>query len=408
MQKILFILPSFWLGWTEKTAQIYLKYLKNEFDVYACALNKTWPREWFFKENAKDVFVCHSDFSLLQNFIKKEKIDILYLHGISWKNNSLELISFLRWAKWKNINIIETSPFSLFTPDTEKYVDQKLFVSKTSLLKFLWKFKQPDITKYNYLYNPIDCKYLENFRLKTSEKDELRKQYNLDDKFVIGKVGRADIWKRDDTIIDIVPNLIKKIPNLMIIVRSMPKSKLKKIKRKKIEKHFLILPESSDEREIAETYQLMDIMLHTSRIWESFWITLVEWMFFGLPIISNSTDWMQRTIYDRDNSQSEIIWQNNYITNSKKKMIEKIVELKEDKKMYNQISNDNVKRVYETFYANILRERLKNFLLNNNEEKKILIFDKEINNYKKLVISENLFIRMYLSVKAIYEKFLLK
>jgi len=46
----------------------------------------------------------------------------------------------------------------------------------------------------------------------------------------------------------------------------MPKSKLKKIKRKKIEKHFLILPESSDEREIAETYQLMDIMLHTSRI----------------------------------------------------------------------------------------------------------------------------------------------
>jgi len=89
-------------------------------------------------------------------------------------------------------------------------------------------------------------------------------------------------------------------------------------------------------------------------------------------------------------------------------MIEKIVELKEDKKMYNQISDDNIKRVYEIFDANVLKQRLKNFLLNNTEKSKIFDFDKEISDYKQSIIKENLFKRMGLSIKAIYEKFLSK
>jgi len=52
----------------------------------------------------------------------------------------------------------------------------------------LWKFKKPNITKYNHLYNPIDCEYLENFRLTTDKKNILRRKYDLNDKFVIGKV----------------------------------------------------------------------------------------------------------------------------------------------------------------------------------------------------------------------------
>jgi len=76
-----------------------LKYLKNDFDVYACALNNGGPRELFFKENAKSTFICNGNFSLITDFIKERQIDILYLHGISGKKNSLELISFLKWAK---------------------------------------------------------------------------------------------------------------------------------------------------------------------------------------------------------------------------------------------------------------------------------------------------------------------
>jgi glycosyltransferase involved in cell wall biosynthesis len=66
---------------------------------------------------------------------------------------------------------------------------------------------------------------------------------------------------------------------------------------------FIYLPETVDEEEIASTYQLMDIMLHTSRIGESFGMTLVEGMLFGLPILTNSTDFRECTLFDRDNSQ---------------------------------------------------------------------------------------------------------
>lgn len=403
-KKLLFIVPSLWLWGTEKTAQIYLTALKDDFDVYVCALNNSWPREQLFREQAKDIIICEWDFVKLEEFILNKKIDIVYLHWISGKKNSIALVSFLKQLKWQWIQIIETSPFSLHTPDTEQYLDYKLFVSKTSLLKFLWKFKQPKTTKYYYLYNPIDCIYLEQFRLNPEEKKELRKKYNLEDKFVIWKVGRADIWKRDDTIINIMPNLIKKIPNIVALVRSIPNSKLKKIKKLWIEKYFVVLSESVDEKEIANTYQLMDLMFHTSRIGESFWITLVEWMFFGLPIISNFTDWMQWTAYDRDNSQSEIIWKNNYILNKHKDMINKILEFKENRELYDKISKQNIERVYQNFDVKKLVEKLKSILINEGNTIKNIEFDREISNYKMNVIKESCFRRMYLSLKAIYEK----
>jgi hypothetical protein len=76
------------------------------------------------------------------------------------------------------------------------------------------------------------------------------------------------LWKWDDTIIHVVPKLLKYIPNLKIVIRAIPEIKKNKIKRMGIEKYFIYLPESALEKDITETYQLMDIMLHTSRIGE--------------------------------------------------------------------------------------------------------------------------------------------
>jgi glycosyltransferase involved in cell wall biosynthesis len=50
-----------------------------------------------------------------------------------------------------------------------------------------------------------------------------------------------------------------------------------------------------------------DVCIHTSRIGESFWISMVEAMYFWVPVLSMDTDFLRWTVHDRDNSQWEIL-----------------------------------------------------------------------------------------------------
>lgn len=406
MKNLLFLLPIFWLGWTEKNAYIFMKSLKWEFNVFAASLFWWGKRFSDFKKIAEDMLVTNWDYWELKCFIERNKIDVVYMHLVSWKKNSQSLIDFLKRLNSKKIRIIETSPFSLYTPDTEKFLDYKLFVSKTSYLKFLWKFKKPTTTKYSYLYNNIDSDNLQKYRL--NEKEKLREREKLWIKksdFVVWKVWRADLRKRDDTIIDIVPILIKNIPNLKVVIRALPKYKFKKIKRLWIEKYFVLLPESVNEQDIANTYQVMDVMLHTSRMWESFWIALAEWMFYWLPVLTTDTDWSQRTAFDRDNSQWEILWNHNaeFISNDINYLANKIIELYKNNDFRKKVGYKNMEYAKNTYSVNILKNKLMRIINDTN----IIDFnyDEELSLYKTRTIHTPFYTRLKLSIKAIYEYF---
>lgn len=406
MKNILFLLNWYGIWWTEKNAYIYMKSLKDKFNIFSASVYKWWERFDDFKNISNDILIANWDYWKLKNFIENNNIDIVYMHLISWHKNSKNLIDFLNWLKNKKIKIIETSPFSVNTPDTEKFIDYKLFVSKTSLLKYLWKFKKPNITKYYYLYNNLDSETLEKYFLDENKKAEEReKLWMKKDDFVIGKVWRADLRKRDDTIIDIVPILIKNIPNLKVVIRALPKYKFKKIKRLWIEKYFVLLPESVNEQDIANTYQVMDVMLHTSRMWESFWIALAEWMFYWLPVLTTDTDWSQRTAFDRDNSQWEILWSHNsdFISNDLNYLARKIVELYRNEDLRRDIWNKNHEYAINTFSVNNLRIRL--IWILNESITTDFDYDKELSLYKKRVIESSFFERLKISIKAIYEYF---
>ncbi len=406
MKNLLFVLLKLWIWWTEKTAYIYMKSLSHEFNVFTVAINKWWERYDDFKKYSNDILIAEWNYQKIKDFTIKNKIDIIYMHWVSWHKNSSELIDFLKWAKEKNIKIIETSPFSLFTPETEKFLDYKLFVSKTSLLKFLWKFKSPNITKYDYLYNPLDTELLEWYRINNTEKQKEREKIWIKKcDFVIWKVWRADLWKRDDTIIDIVPLLVKDIPNLKIVIRALPRYKLKKIKRLWLEKYFVLLPESVNEKEIANTYQIMDVMLHTSRIWESFWIALAEWMFYWLPVLTTDTDRSQRTAFDRDNSQWEILWEHNreFISNDLHYLANKIIELYKNVELRKDIWDKNSEYVQNHYLVNILKNKLLNIL--NNDYIADFNYKNELLIYEQSIKKQSFIERLLISIKAAYESF---
>lgn len=406
MKNLLFLLPKLWLGWTEKTAYIYMKSLRNDFNVFIASIFQWGERLNDFSEIWNDILIAEWDYQKIKDFTIKNKIDIIYMHWVSWRKNSPELIEFLKWTREKNIKIIETSPFSLFTPDTEEFLDYKLFVSKTSLLKFLWKFKKPSATKYDYLYNPLDIELLEKYCISNIERENEREKIWIQrTDFVIWKVWRADLWKRDDTIIDIVHLLIKDIQNLKVVIRALPKYKLKKIKRLWIEKYFVLLSESVNEEEIANTYQIMDVMLHTSRIWESFWIALAEWMFYRLPVLTIDTDRSQRTAFDRDNSQWEILWENNreFISNDLHYLANKIIELYKNTELCKSIWDKNYEYVQNHYAVDILRDKLLK-IINDNYESNFNC-EKEFSIYKQSIKKQSFIRRLLMSIKATYESF---
>jgi glycosyltransferase involved in cell wall biosynthesis len=95
--------------------------------------------------------------------------------------------------------------------------------------------------------------------------------------------------------------------DIKVLIRAAPEIKIQYIQQLWLSEYFVFLPETIDDAELAYTYQMMDIMLHTSRIGESFGVSLVEGMYFWLTIVTNSTDFRDYTIFDRDNSQIEIV-----------------------------------------------------------------------------------------------------
>lgn len=411
-KNILEICNWLWIGWTEKTMQIFCKYLdKDKYNIFACGIFRWGNREKIIRWYVKDLLISNWNIEDIKNFILKNNINIVHWHSITltkWLefDKSLELLKFL---KNKKIKIIETAPFSLYNKEIDNLLDYKLFVSKTSLLKFFWKFWKYNIKKekYSFLYNPIDTEILENYKLNSLEKNKLREQYWIwKNDFVIWKIWRANLWKWDDTIINIIPELVKNIKNIKVVIRAIPDIKKKKIDKLWLSKYFIFLSESVLEKEVAYTYQSMNCMIHTSRIWESFWMTLVEGMFFWLPVITKSTDFIKKTIFDRDNSQVEIIndKKNWFIENDNKKIIEKIVELYKKKDLYNNISEYNKKYSIDKFNWIKLTKQLE------------LVMDCNILNksdyclqyYKKITKNEsvkNIFIE---NIKALYEKFILK
>ncbi len=413
-KNILEICNGLWLWWTEKTMQIFCKYLdKTKYNVFACGIFKWWERAKLIESHVSNLLIANWNIDEIKDFINENNIDIVHWHSISqnaWNEfeKSIELLKFL---KSKNIRVIETSPFSLYNEEVDSLLDLKLFVSKTNLIKYFWKFgkKINDKSKYSFLYNPLDTEELEKLRLNDKEKILLRSQYWISKTdFVIWKVWRANLWKWEDTIINIVPDLIKTIPNLKVVIRAIPEIKKKKIKKMWIEAYFIYLPETVSEKEISETYQLMDVMVHTSRIWECNSVAINEWLFFSIPIITTSTDFLQFTLFGRDNWQIEVIRDNInwFVSNQIIEIIKFIITLNSDKLLLETIKNNSKNKSIFLFDSTNITKQLESFIENWN--KNLYDLDHELKLYKKNRKKVSIFSLFKINIEAIYEKFINK
>lgn len=220
----------------------------------------------------------------LKNIIKREKYDIVHAHG-----SSAILLLEMYAAKLAGCKI--RISHSRNTKSAHPIVDKLLrpFFYRTYTHGFAcgkdagkWLFGNREFT---VIPNGND---VQKFKYNKEIRQNFRKEMNLNQKKVIGHVGRFNYQKNHEFLIDIFYELTKLDSNAMLVL--IGEGKLfndikEKVKKLGIKEKVIFVGESL---KINKWLQAMDIMVFPSRF-EGFPNVVVEWQIAGLPCIISDT-----------------------------------------------------------------------------------------------------------------------
>lgn len=154
--------------------------------------------------------------------------------------------------------------------------------------------------KFKVMNNAID---VDKFKFNYKKRNEIRKELNLENSFVIGNVGRFTKQKNQEFLIDVFVKIRKEKDNakLLLIGKGENEAKL----RKKV--HFLGLDNDVifliDRSDVNELYQVMDVFVMTS-------------LFEGLPVVAVEAETNGLPCFFSNNISKEVLFtKNSYIIN---------------------------------------------------------------------------------------------
>ncbi|MPN05710.1 putative glycosyltransferase EpsF [bioreactor metagenome] len=134
------------------------------------------------------------------------------------------------------------------------------------------------------IYNAIN---VDKYAFSNDDRVRIRLQYDLNDKTVVGFVGRLELQKNPVFLIDIFAEIVKKEPNarlMMVGDGSLRPAVEKRISELNLEEEVLMLGERNDVNELLHA---MDLFLLPS-LFEGLGIVLIEAQAAGLPCITSA------------------------------------------------------------------------------------------------------------------------
>lgn len=282
----------------------FCKYLnKDIFSVFVAAYREGGIQEKRLRSLGMEYLVARGEVTPLRQFIKNKKIDILHIHR-SGGYVPLET-ALLKAAKEDNprIIIIEKNVFGKFDSVSGTDISCSMFQSMMQLNERYLPAagKSFDFNTMKVFYNMVDAAELEPYRLTEQQIAVYKKEWGIETgDAVIGKIGRPDLAKWSDLLLEMMPLLIKLVPQIKCVIIGLPDNRRRRIQRSGMANHFIILPPTDDEARVQAFYQVIDVLAHSSKIGECNGNTLNEAMYWKKPIVVNSTP-------HKDNGQLEQI-----------------------------------------------------------------------------------------------------
>lgn len=162
--------------------------------------------------------------------------------------------------------------------------------------------------KFTVIYNAID---IDKFLFKQEVRENFRKELNIEDKFVIGNIGRLHEQKNQSFLIDVFYEIQKKKDNaiLLIVGKGPLENELKeKVSNLGINNKVYFL---GNRKDIERIYQGMDVFVLPS-LFEGLGIVAIEAQVSGLPVIASTGVAKEANITDNiqniDLSESINVW----------------------------------------------------------------------------------------------------
>ncbi len=201
------------------------------------------------------------------------------------------------------IPVVQTNVFGrLENPRENAWTDFRLFISWTSGVQAARRsfhkldtsfFKRASVAVY-----PLDAEE----EPPSAEIASFRHANGVgDDEVLVGRFSRPDPSKWSDLVVDAFRLAARRGTHKMkLLLREPPAEVADVLRQARDRDRFLILAATSNPAALRTTMASCDVVLHTSRIGESFGYGIAEPMGLGRPIIANSTPW-------QDQAQVELV-----------------------------------------------------------------------------------------------------
>jgi glycosyltransferase involved in cell wall biosynthesis len=288
------------LGGTENVVQLYSKYLnKDHFEVTVVGIRGGGERVKLIEDLGVRVIVLNSDMRRFAELLRKT--DVFHWHGDGTLNP--EIFTVVKENKPRLV--MQTNVFGNYDGSAlYDVLDYDLFVSKMILVRRIFYDQQQHnhlfLSKRKVLHNPIDVDHIDSLLPSTGEVLSFKEAHQLKNCFVVGRIGRADGAKFDFITLDAFAQFAQSNDAAKFLLVGATDEMRNYIEYLKIEDLVLILPNTSDLKELLLYYSSLDVFLGASQIGESFGIVLAEAMATGVPVLTISTP-------NRDNAQIEVV-----------------------------------------------------------------------------------------------------
>lgn len=223
-----------------------------------------------------------SFYKALFKTLSKNKFDIVHVHGNSAMITIELIIAFLnnikvRIAHCHNSTCSNMKMHKILLPVFNKVYTHGFACSS---LAGKWLFGE---RKYYVIPNGFE---VEKFQFNADMRKKVRKELNVEDKFLIGHIGRFNDQKNHPFLLKVFHRIAKKNPDaVLVLVGGGPDfEKIREIVNNHPYKDRIILYGETEHTE--ELYNAMDIFVFPSK-YEGLGIVLLEAQISGLPCIAS-------------------------------------------------------------------------------------------------------------------------
>jgi glycosyltransferase involved in cell wall biosynthesis len=220
------------------------------------------------------------------------------------------------------------------SPDERQFACH-LFISKTMQLRYR-RWVGDDSAGFHDRHRDQHLPVDSSLRDRAPDRREARRRFGLDpDRPVVGRGGRHVDVKWRNLLVDMVPGLLRAVPDAQLLFVGATSAKAKRLGRLDVLDRCTLVEQTLDDDRLAAFYAACDVVVSASEIGETQGLANLEAMSLGVPVVTCSTPWA-------DNAQVEFVehGQTGLIANHPRPFAEAVAALLLDVKLRDRLGTN--------------------------------------------------------------------